>query len=348
MSLSAQFEFEGSDGSTTITDDSGHAKTVTVGGNCAIRTAASVFGSSSLRLPGANGDHVRIQGGSEMVFSGDFAIHLWFRAESYTGSDAYLMSRTTDPNPNAQIRLLVSLGNSTSVRATEGNANLHVDNLIGYFALLDQSGFARSIKLQQFYSIGVNRKGTKISLFVNGSLVASSEATTTTVDMSDISLGRDAGSNTSYFNGYIDRLLVYKDEYLWEYMYDPYTLAAQDTINSFVRESTVKGADVYVPPSYGWSKTDSGILVRDVWHGGFGKIEGTTKIDGTPDYAVSREVRLIVERSGLCVRSTWSDPITGEYSFENIDLSEKYTVISYDYEHNFRAVVADNVTPDAM
>lgn len=348
MSLSAQFEFEGSDGSTTITDDSGHAKTVTVSGNCAIRTAASVFGGSSLRLPGASGDHVRIQGGSEMVFPGDFAIHLWFRAETYTGGNAYLMSRTTDPSPDAQIRLFVNLDNSTYVRASEGNIDLHTDNLLGYFAVTDQSGFARSIKLQTFYSIGVNRKGDKMSLFVNGSLVASSKATSVTVDMSDISLGRDAGSNSSYFNGYIDRLLVYKDEYLWEYMYDPYTLVAQDTINSFVRESGVKGAEVSVPSSYGWSKTDSGILVRDMWHGGFGKIEGTTKIDGTPDYAVSREVRLIVERSGLCVRSMWSDPITGEYSFENIDPAEKYTVISYDYEHNFRAVVADNVTPDAM
>lgn len=348
MSLSAQFEFEGSDGSTTITDSSGNPKTVTVSGNCAIRTAASVFGSSSLRLPGANGDHVRIQGGSEMVFSGDFAIHLWFRAESYTGSDAFLMSRTTDPNPNAQIRLLVSLGSSTSVRAVEGFANLNINEIIGYFSLFDQGGFARSIKLQTFYSIGVSRKGNKISLFVNGSLVASSEATSTTVDMSDISLGRDAGSNSAYFNGYIDRLLVYKDEYLWEYMYDPYTLVAQDTLAPRVIEPAAKGAEFYTPPSYGWSKSDSGILVRDVWHGGFGKIEGTTKIDGTPDYAVSREVRLIVERSGLCIRSTWSDPITGEYSFENIDPAEKYTVISYDYEHNFRAVVADNVTPDAM
>ena len=77
-------------------------------------------------------------------------------------------------------------------------------------------------------------------------------------------------------------------------------------------------------------------------------MSGTVKIDGTPDYAVYRRVRLFREIDGLLIREQWSDRVTGAYSFDHIDQNYKYTVVAYDYEHNFRAVIADNITPDAM
>lgn len=90
------------------------------------------------------------------------------------------------------------------------------------------------------------------------------------------------------------------------------------------------------------------VLVRDVYHGGLGKILGTVKNKGTPDYAVYRRVRLLRERDGVFVRETWSDPLTGAYEFDGIDPNERYTALSYDHTHNFRAVVADNLAPEAM
>ena len=78
------------------------------------------------------------------------------------------------------------------------------------------------------------------------------------------------------------------------------------------------------------------------------KIEGTLKVKGTPDYAVRREVCLIRERDMVCVAAQWSDPITGAYSFVGYDPRERYTVVAYDYTNAFRAVVADNVIPEAM
>ena len=81
--------------------------------------------------------------------------------------------------------------------------------------------------------------------------------------------------------------------------------------------------------------------------GGNGVITGTVKIKGTPDYAVSRRVRLYRDRDGILVGETWSDPTTGAYTFDGLDRTQKYTALALDHTGNFRAVPADNLTPEA-
>ena len=88
--------------------------------------------------------------------------------------------------------------------------------------------------------------------------------------------------------------------------------------------------------------------VRDQYWGGRGRVYGTVKIKGTPDYAVARRVRLFRDRDAACVGEVWSDPTTGAYEFTHVDETQRYTVISYDYLASFRAVVADNLTPEIM
>lgn len=88
--------------------------------------------------------------------------------------------------------------------------------------------------------------------------------------------------------------------------------------------------------------------VRMMDWGGRGKVEGTVKIKGTPNYAVRRRVYLLRDRDQAVVDAQWSDPATGAYSFVGFDPAERYTVISYDHTHAFRAVIADNLTPEAM
>lgn len=108
----------------------------------------------------------------------------------------------------------------------------------------------------------------------------------------------------------------------------------------------VAGSDF---PALSWNGTAArAAKLTDVYYGGRYRIAGTVKIKGTPDAPVKRRVRLLRDRDGIVIREMWSDPATGAYSFDNIDGSEKYTVISYDYTFNFRAVVSDNLTPEAM
>lgn len=86
----------------------------------------------------------------------------------------------------------------------------------------------------------------------------------------------------------------------------------------------------------------------DMQFGGKGRIVGTVKVKATPNRAVRRRVWLLRERDAQVIRETWSDPVTGEYRFEYIDQTQRYTVLTYDYEHNFRSVVADNLQPELM
>lgn len=87
---------------------------------------------------------------------------------------------------------------------------------------------------------------------------------------------------------------------------------------------------------------------RDINYGGKGRVSGTVKVKGTPNYPVARRVRLYRDKEGVLVREQWSDPVTGAYSFDYVDETATYTVISYDYQHNFRAVVADNIAPEII
>ena len=85
-----------------------------------------------------------------------------------------------------------------------------------------------------------------------------------------------------------------------------------------------------------------------VHYGGKGRVSGTVKVKGSPSYAVRREVRLIRDRDGACIRATWSDPATGAYEFRYVDETQRYTILTYDYTHDKRAVVADNIQPEIM
>lgn len=92
-----------------------------------------------------------------------------------------------------------------------------------------------------------------------------------------------------------------------------------------------------------------GLLRRNHWQGGNGRIRGTVAEKGSPNAPVHRKVRLFHEASGVLVSEVWSDATTGAYSFDNIDMSpQKYTVLSYDHTGAFRAVVADGQIPEVM
>lgn len=90
------------------------------------------------------------------------------------------------------------------------------------------------------------------------------------------------------------------------------------------------------------------VPVLDMEYGGNFRIVSTVEVKGTLNVPVHRRVLLINERSRCIVRETWSDPVTGEYRFENIRGDVTYTTMAYDYTHNKRAAVADNLTAERM
>lgn len=79
-------------------------------------------------------------------------------------------------------------------------------------------------------------------------------------------------------------------------------------------------------------------------YAGDGQITGTVKKKALPNnLPLDRKVRLYHDRSGQLVAETWSDPVTGVYLFQGLDLDEVYTALALDHTHTFRAVAADNL-----
>lgn len=90
--------------------------------------------------------------------------------------------------------------------------------------------------------------------------------------------------------------------------------------------------------------------VRDFEFGGFGVVEGHTLefIDEDNSAPVARKVRLHRDRDSLLARETWSRASDGYYRFEYLDMTSTYTALAYDHTGDFRAVVADRVTPEPL
>ena len=86
---------------------------------------------------------------------------------------------------------------------------------------------------------------------------------------------------------------------------------------------------------------------RNIHFGGNGQITGTVKEKCQPDQPLVRQVLLYSENTHQLVADVWSDA-AGNYRFERIDPAQRYTVISTDYKQMYRAVIADNLRPEAM
>lgn len=85
----------------------------------------------------------------------------------------------------------------------------------------------------------------------------------------------------------------------------------------------------------------------DAEDGGRYQVVGTTKIKGSPDYAVSRKVFLHDQVSGRLVRAQWSQPGTGAYSFQRLRLGTYY-VVAFDHTRAYNGVIATDYVSEAM
>lgn len=79
-------------------------------------------------------------------------------------------------------------------------------------------------------------------------------------------------------------------------------------------------------------------------YAGDGQITGTVKKKALPNnLPMDRKVRLYHDRSGQLVAETWSDVVTGVYTFVGLKIGQFYTALALDHTHTFRAVAADNL-----
>jgi hypothetical protein len=350
---------EGVNGGTVWADLSGG--TVTRSGEVTTSTELFKFGSSSTKMPDTNSFlRVDISPSVGYVAKAPYSISVF----------VYPLSMPTGARQTA-ITVLTDRSGFTVDLGYSDNSIYIYSNYWGTLASVTNTG---QIPVNQWSLLTLERVAGDLGYkaYVNGQQILF--ASSSTRDITDGKLtsvflgGNDGGSE--YVRGYIDESIGFQGEYFDQPRFGtqltgPFSGAVprfdlgKDALGGYVRPVGVsKQIMVAMPPIFGTPippKIPSKLLpeegqVRDYLSGvlgkGRGRVRGTVKV--TPNTPVYRKVRLIREHDGVVIREQFSHPVTGSYDFKFIDELQKWTVVSYDYEKLYRAVIADNLTPELM
>lgn len=312
---------------------------VTAYGNAAISSTTKMYGDGSLLLDGP-GDYVSVPDGGKFVFgTEDFTLEAWIKTSV---TNKMLFDKWNGSSGSWQVWITGS--GVVTLFVTSSSAITGTTNVCN----------------GAWNHVAITRESGQLRIFVNGVLDAPAVTYTTSLRYNAATFyvgAQGISRNSTYdFNGYIDDVRVtrgvarYTSDFTppgaIEY-FDLYDLA---NINLYVTESVTYAP--YAPPAntqLTLSATSFGAIRGGTEFGGRGRIAGTVKNKADPvDTPVYRRVRLIYDRDGSCLAETWSDPSTGNYVFENINPTLKYTVLSYDHTGQFRAVAADSLTPETF
>lgn len=214
-SVVALLHFDGADGSTTFTDNSGTPKTSAASGNAKLSTTWSKFGSASAVFDG-NGDYIRItSGATDFTFgTGDFTIEMTIRPIVVpVGGSAYLYDSRNPSGSNCPQLRIDSTG---KVNFLNSGTSL----VTGTTTLVAGSE----------YVIAVARAGTSLRLFVNGTQEGGTVTNSTNFAVEDSAVPLTLGVVTfnpafAPYNGYMDELRITKGVARYTANYTPDTSA---------------------------------------------------------------------------------------------------------------------------
>lgn len=239
-SVSLLLHGEGSNSSTTITDNSTSPKTITVTGGAQISTAQSKFGSSSIYLPASS--TITTPSSSDFAFgTGDFTVEFWWYV-------------TTLPTSEAR---LVNFG---------GPANQFLNLTYGYesntFTIVNESvahvlNTSQSVSLNQWHHISYTRASNTLYLFFNGALLGSTNVGGVSTPNTSVTFSPGPGGSS-----YFDEIRITKGVARYTSAFSPPTSVFADA-SSLTLPVTVSGSsgsssssssydsrwDLFLPPA---------------------------------------------------------------------------------------------------
>ena len=174
--------FDGADGSTTFTDNSSSAKTLTAVGNAQLDTAQQRFGTASGLFDGS-GDRVTAAASTDFEFgSGNLTLEFFLRL---TGPNNFGIFYTED-----------------------GNTSLHFDASRWVWRANNTNVFVTTDtpSLNTWYHIALVRNGTTTRVYRNAVIVA----TGTSVNCANTNSAIRIGGGYQQLNGHIDELRITK------------------------------------------------------------------------------------------------------------------------------------------
>lgn len=350
--VSLLLHMDGADGGTLFADSSSTPKTVTAHGGASISTAQSKFGGAALSVVGTGtstgGGRLLVADSPDFdVPTGDFTLEMFCRASAFQSS-AILFNKANGMAGGYPVQVYVTTSGSITVWGyTSGGSMLY-----------SASTANGALPVGAWRHLAFTRHGSDIRIFVDGVLsAATSYAGSLPTNAFPVSIGAYSGGNYG-FTGHIDEVRFTKGV-------ARYITAFSPPNAPFPNGSGGEGGTVFLPPvahaahlvarlaasapvhAFATSAPRALATARDVEFGGRGVVSGTVKRDADPvDLPMRRRVRLFDERSGLLVREAWSEAATGAYSFAGLDATRTYTAVAYDHDRAYRAVIADNMTPE--
>ena len=245
----------GTDASTTFTDSSTSAHTVTANGNAQIDTAQSKFGGASGLFDGT-GDYLSVPYNANLAptATGDWTLDCWIRTTTLAATQViYSVENNGTTEPTVYLRL----DTSGFLFAGAGDT--------GCTAQFNSTASNQALSINTWYHVAmvIDRTANLIKLFVGGV-----ECTYSVQESITGNLGLCAGSSpahigsarpvASYFNGWIDELRV-SNSARWTSNFTPATVAYETAVlDSTVRLSAVTcDMNTFVPLLNVWD----GVLI---------------------------------------------------------------------------------------
>ena len=196
-STSLLLHMDGTAGSTTFTDSSLNALTVTASGQAKISTTQSRFGNSSLELDGDN-DFLTIATNALFDFSGDFTVELFARFNSLAAAQTMIGRWGA-----SQRCFLFGVDSATSVTFVTGN-NGSIDQIITRTPPV-------TLSTNTWYHFAATRSGSTVRFFVNGTQAgADATATGNCTGTQSMKIGVNGDGDVSDLNGFIDEVRITK------------------------------------------------------------------------------------------------------------------------------------------
>ena len=188
-SVSLLLHFGGANNSTTFTDSSANAFTITPSGDAVISTAQSKFGGTSGYFDGTGDSCLSSPSSSAFAFDGAFTVEAWIYAISWP-SYCWLCDFRND---------------SGAYTFGFGGGQFYP-----YLGATDWGPGGTALPTAEWVHIAFVYDGTDIRMYANGSLYRTETEPGITQGSSPIAIASRYSQDTEFFNGYIDELRVTK------------------------------------------------------------------------------------------------------------------------------------------
>jgi hypothetical protein len=165
--VSLLLHMDGSNGSTTFTDSSSNAFSITAAGDAQITTSNAKYGSGAATLDGT-GDYLQTPSDSAFAFgTGDFTVECWAYIDGYHGNNGLF----TFGGTNTGLALSIIAGSWTLSTAGAG-------------------GTTMGTSTQNTYQhIAITRSGTSLRMFVDGTQLGGTITDSTNLTDNTLKIG---------------------------------------------------------------------------------------------------------------------------------------------------------------